>query len=73
MTIVLLSAILIGTTLMLPLNVDAQTRRPLNQLNIVIDPGHGGRDPNHRVIRRFSSGTRLTILNASRGWLQVRR
>ena len=42
--LILLSAILIGTTLVPLIQVEASAR-PLSDLNIVIDPGHGGRDP----------------------------
>ena len=43
--LVLLSTALIIATFMPPLGAEAQRRRPLSQVTIVIDPGHGGRDP----------------------------
>jgi len=44
LVLVLLSAVLIGTIFVPPIRVEAN-RRPLRDLHIVIDPGHGGRDP----------------------------
>jgi|GEM_PF-2019247 len=44
-TLAVLSATLIGQIFIPAVSVEAQSGRPLNQLHVVIDPGHGGRDP----------------------------